>query len=101
MKFRYKPEDLFVNPIEIYGWLNIKEERKVIALTDAITHRVNQLLEAHEKTLPRVYGTSERPQIWTSYQVSEQLNGGSTHTTLLYGIEEIKAASESLDGKIA
>lgn len=80
MSFRYKPEDFAA--MLVPPWKH--KEACGIA---------NSLLEAHEKTLPRVYQRNSEPYVGKKFETgvwTEHKKAADTHTALLYGIEELK-----------
>lgn len=78
MKFRFKPEDfLDLRPGAGYR-ISIEESAQ----------RANVLLEAHEKTLPRMWKNSCTKR-WHE-ESAQGFDYPDTHTALLYGIEELK-----------
>lgn len=87
----FKPEDLFVPPMQIYGWHNMSEPEQVMALNKAILSRANALLDAHLKMLPMVYGEDRpREEITEPMEWDNEKFKGATHTAILWGVEEIK-----------
>jgi len=75
-RFRFKPEDFDVYCTEIGD----RDNSQCIEAAN----KANELLEAHEKTLPRVYGIPEPAEGWNGYNVCTD-----THTALLYNVEQI------------
>lgn len=56
--------------------------------------KANALLDAHLKTLPKVYGEDRpREEITEPMEWDNEKFKGATHTAILWGVEEIKECS--------
>lgn len=82
MSFRFKPEDFGSRSLDgTSGGMSI----------EWAAQKANVLLEAHEKTLPRVYGTKELTIWGTSEEdLEDVIQTLHTHTALLWDVKELK-----------
>lgn len=76
--FKFKPED--IKNIRNDPWANHNQP-----VEDMLAEGLNKILEAHLKTLPRVFLQDRDEDSCTAKKRSY-----STHTALLWGVEEIK-----------
>ena len=82
----FKPEDLYTDHTEIYGWFNMTDERKGEAYWQAITSKANSILSQWLKEQVTVYG-DETHSIYSWYE--REIRSGDTHSATLVNIKKV------------